>query len=332
MGAVQSFLVDGLGQLSPGIANVSSGGDGPPFVVGLSTGEVAVVNYGSGTGRVIPTRDEVFFGDNAPIVTFPPPVNGSSHPHMVLEHNGEILIPDLVRLFPPIHDTTFRLLLVRVLTQFGDLHGTKTLIVTKFRVLFLSLKVVDLDILQYMVRANSSNKKLETDVLGTVEDRLYTLHELSSTLTVQRIPGPPNATVPIIASVSITPPNPPAGAKFAAAEILIPPTSPAFPIPYIYVSNRNTGNLDPRGDSIAIFQHVNKDRRDEGLQLIQQVYTGLDQIRGMEFGPDPYEFLAASGFQGSAGVLILRRIDEGRNLEIVARNLDVPTRTSFVWL
>lgn len=150
-------------------------------------------------------------------------------------------------------------------------------------------------------------------------------------MTVQRIPGAPNATSPIIASVSITPPNPPAGAKFAAAEILIPPTSPRFPVPYIYVSNRNTGNLDPRGDTIAIFEHVNKDRRDERLQLIQQVYTGLDQIRGMEFGPDPYEFLAAGGVEGSAGVLILRRIDEGRNLEIVARNHDVPTRTSFVW-
>lgn len=159
-------MVDELGRLSPGIANVSSGGNGPPFVVALSTGEVAVVNYGSGTARIIPTQDEVFFGDNAPIITFPPPVNGSSHPHMALEHNGEILVPDLVRLFPPLRDTTFRLLSVRVLTKFGDLHGTKILIVIKFKALFLSLKVVDLDILQYMVRTNSSNKKLETDVLG----------------------------------------------------------------------------------------------------------------------------------------------------------------------
>jgi hypothetical protein len=52
----------------------------------------------------------------------------------------------------------------------------------------------------------------------------------------------------------------------------------------------------------------------------------------MEFGPDPSEFLVASGFQGSGGVLILRRTDEGRDLEIVARNRDIPTRTSFVWL
>lgn len=132
--------------------------------------------------------------------------------------------------------------------------------------------------------------------------------------------------------MSITPPNPPAAAQFAAAEILIPPPSPQFPIPYIYVSNRNTGTLDPRGDTIAIFEHVNKDESNEGLELIQQVYTGLDQIRGMEFGPEPCEFLAASGVQGSAGVIILRRTDQGRNLEIVARNLDVPTRTSFVWL
>lgn len=96
---MQSFFVDELGELSPAIANVSSGGNGPPFVTALSTGEVAVVNYGSGSGRIIPTLAEVFFDDNAPNITFSPPVNGSSHPHMALEHNGEILVPDLVRLF-----------------------------------------------------------------------------------------------------------------------------------------------------------------------------------------------------------------------------------------
>ena len=35
---------------------------------------------------------------------------------------------------------------------------------------------------------------------------------------------------------------------------------------------------------------------------------------------------------GTAGVIVLRRTEGGRNLEIVARNLDIPTRTSFVWL
>lgn len=92
---------------------------------------------------------------------------------------------------------------------------------------------------------------------------------------------------------------------------------------------------DSRGDSIAIFEHVNKGTSSEGLQLVQQVFTGLDQIRGMEFGRESNggdEFLIAGGVAGSAGVVIYRRVEGGRNLEEVVRNLDIPTRTSFVWL
>lgn len=167
------------------------------------------------------------------------------------------------------------------------------------------------------------------------DNRLFTLHELASTLTVQAIPSAPNGTSSIIASASILPPDPPAGAAFAAAEILIPAPTAKFPTPYIYVSNRNTGVQTPLGDSIAIFQHVNQGQHNEGLKLIKQVFTGLDQIRGMEFGPERDggdEFLVASGVNGTAGVIVLKRVQGGADLEIIARNLDVPTRTSFVWL
>ena len=87
--------------------------------------------------------------------------------------------------------------------------------------------------------------------------------------------------------------------------------------------------------TIAIFEHVNQGRPDEGLVLVNQVFTGLDQIRGMEFGNEAQrgdEFLMAGGVAGTAGVIVLRRTEGGRNLEIVVRNLDIPTRTSFVWL
>ena len=169
------------------------------------------------------------------------------------------------------------------------------------------------------------------------DHRLFTLHELSSTLSVQRIPEAPNGTSIIIASVSITPPNPPQGAKFAAAEILIPAPTERFWTPYIYVSNRNIGKQDPRGDSIAIFEHVCQGTPSEGLKLVNQVFTGLDQIRGMEIGPagdkrGGEEYLVAAGFAGTAGVLVFRRTEGGRNLELVAKNLEIPTRTSFVWL
>ena len=160
--------------------------------------------------------------------------------------------------------------------------------------------------------------------LGNV---VYTLHEISNTLTQQTIPPAPNGTTSVTASFSILPPNPPPQAEWHAGEILLTEASPKFPHAYIYVSNRNTGPvLDPRGDSIAIFKVEPK------LKFIKHVYTGLDQIRGMEFGGDQSEFLVASGVAGNAGVIMLKRTKGGADLEIVAKDTVLPTRTSFVWL
>lgn len=152
---------------------------------------------------------------------------------------------------------------------------------------------------------------------------------------MQPIPSAPNGTSSILSSVSIIPPNPPKGSSFAAAEILIPQPTERFPDPLIYVSNRNVGTQDSRGDAVTIFELVNKGLPDEKLQVVNYAFTGLDQIRGMEFGPSEKgaeEFLIAAGVAGSAGTVVLRRDQGGRNLTVVARNLDVPTRTSFVWI
>jgi hypothetical protein len=170
-------------------------------------------------------------------------------------------------------------------------------------------------------------------------DRLYTLHELTSTLNVQAIPAAPNGTTPILSTVSIVPPDAPANATFAAAEIIVPPLSKCFPKTYIYASNRNTATSpeqqDPRGDTIAIFELVNKGLRGERLSLVRQVYTGLTQVRGMAIGPAELgaeEYLVAAGVKGTEGVKVFRRTEEGRNLELIAQNKDVPTRTTFVWV
>jgi hypothetical protein len=155
-------------------------------------------------------------------------------------------------------------------------------------------------------------------------------------LTLQDIPSSPNGTSNVLANITITPPNPPAGAKFAAAEILIPAPTTNFPTPYIYASNRNTGTQDPRGDTIAIFQSTSSPDNDgPSFTLIAQVYTGLDQIRGMEIGPAANggeAYLVASGSAGSGGVVVYKRTGGGTGLEEVARNKDIPTRTSFVWV
>ena len=121
---------------------------------------------------------------------------------------------------------------------------------------------------------------------------------------------------------------------YAAAEILILTPTRDLPVPYIYVSNRNVGFQDALGDSIAIFEHVSVDAPEEGLVLVKQVFTGLNQIRGMQFGEQRggEAFLVAGGVAGDAGIVVLKRVDQGRDLEVVARNREVPTRTTFVWL
>ncbi|KAG6876390.1 hypothetical protein C0993_003480 [Termitomyces sp. T159_Od127] len=303
-GALQSFIINETGALSPAIETISSGGDGPAFATALSTNAVAILNYNSGNGRIIPTdpTDSTRFIDTAPEITFPQPAPPNvSHPHMALQHENEVLVPDLGG------DKIWRL------TQTSKDSG-------------------DYEIQGFIPQPVNSGPRH----IAISNDRLFVLHELASTLTVQRIPSEPNGTAPIIASASIIPPDPPEGAAFAAAEILIPKPTSQFSKPYIYVSNRNTGVQDPRGDAIAIFEHVFADTPEEGLQLVRHVFTGLDQPRGMELGIEDGRggeaFLAVAGVAGNGGVKIFERTDGGRNLELVATNLDIPTRSTFLWL
>lgn len=162
-----------------------------------------------------------------------------------------------------------------------------------------------------------------TDGTGNM---LYTLHELSSTLTQQIIPSPPNGTSPMVSNLSILPSTQPSGSDWHAGEVLFAEYSPSFPHPYIYASNRNTGNVDPRGDTIAIFS------LDPQLTLVNQIYTGLDQIRGMQLGGPENEYLIASGVAGSAGVIMFQRTQGGASLQMVAQNTQIAQRSSFVWL
>lgn len=96
-GALQSFRTSPAGVLTPAVDTVSSGGDSPAFVLALSTGQVAVVNYNGANGRVVPTAGALdFVDDSAPVITFPPPAGGVSHPHQVVVYRNELLVPDLV--------------------------------------------------------------------------------------------------------------------------------------------------------------------------------------------------------------------------------------------
>jgi len=70
------------------------------------------------------------------------------------------------------------------------------------------------------------------------------------------------------------------------------------------------------------------------LVLLTHVFTGLKQIRSMAIGPvrdGADEFLVAGG-NVEGGVVVYQRVEGGRNLTEVARNVDLPSRTSFVFL
>ncbi|KAL0577525.1 hypothetical protein V5O48_004466 [Marasmius crinis-equi] len=304
-GLIRTFTTTSDGVVSGPFDSASSGGNRPPHTLALSTGEVAVVNYDTGTGRVVPTESPLTFTnatESSPIITFPPPAGGLSHPHMVFEHGNEVLVPDL---------------------------GSN-------KIWRLRKKDHIWQILGDIPQPIGSGPRH----IAVHDDRLFTLHELSSTLTIQKLPELSfNATAPLIANASILPENPPAGSKWAAGEILMKKPTKEFPTPYIYVSNRNTAtdpaSLDPRGDSIAIFEHVGKGTPEEGLKLVKQVYTGLTQIRGMEIGLEENgseRYLIAAGVAGNAGTVVLERVEKGADLRVVARNTDIPTRTTFLWL
>jgi len=330
VGNLQSFLVGSDGGLTL-VDTVSTGGSGPTFTNPLSTGEVTAMNFGSPNCSLVATLpdDPLHFQKDSPVVEFP--VNGGpSNPHMSLEFQGEVFVPDLGA------DKIWRLV--------ND--GAPG----KFRI-------------QGQIDVAPGNGPRHIAIRDGI---LFTINEKTSTLTAQQIPAAPNGTTfPLIANVSIIPPTISSQVSFAGAEILISEPTEKFPDPLIYVSNRNLGpDFDPQGDTIAIFEFKNstsstparrfharqwnlRERRDVeapaavpvsevqgSLTLLSQVFTGLKQIRSMTLGPvaaGADEFLIA-GANVDGGVAVFSRIDGGRNLTLVARNTDIANRTSFVFV
>ncbi|KAG9311399.1 hypothetical protein JVU11DRAFT_8510 [Chiua virens] len=293
-GAVQSFTIGTEGSITLR-DTFSSGGNSPTYCAGLSTGQVAVTNYVSGTARVIPTEgDPLYFSNDSSIWTFPVPITAFL---------PDYFIPFGVSL---VHRVTTRS------GDFGEVNGNPGNYAVHGEI-------------QHPIGSGPRHIRIR-------DNMLYALHELIKHPHLYKR-SPPTLTA--LLRFSQTFPSfhliPPAGSSFAAAEILIPEPTAEYPTPFIYTSNRNTGVQDPRGDTIAIFENVNNT-----LVLRNQVYTGLDQIRGIMsgeqagFGGEAY--IVAAGFAGTAGVKVFRRTECGANLEEVAVNMVIPTRTSFIWL
>lgn len=329
VGNLQSFIVESDGGLTL-VDTVSSGGSGPTFTNPLSTGEVTAMNFGSPNCSLVATlpNDPLRFQRDSPVVEFPVS-GGPSNPHMSLEHNAEVFVADLGA------DKIWRLANAGAPGKF-EVHG------------------------QIDVALGNGPRHI-----AIRDNILFTLNEKTSTLTAQQIPAGPNGTTfPLLANVSIVPQDFNFNGSFFAAEILISEPSERFPDPLIYVSNRNLGpEFDPRGDTIAIFEFKSSpvtpatttvgrrfhprqwQVREEdpcspvnsitgSLTLQSQVFTGLKQIRSMTLGrvaDGGDEFLVA-GANVDDGVAVFKRTDGGRNLSEVARNTDIPSRTSFVFL
>ncbi|KAF9523233.1 Lactonase, 7-bladed beta-propeller-domain-containing protein [Crepidotus variabilis] len=300
-GALQVFKVTKEGHLSAPLDTISSGGDSPAYAAVLSNRAVGIVNFSSGTGRIIPTSsDGTKFDTTAGTINFPSQEN-VSHPHQVVELNDELLIPDLGE------DTIWRL----VKASDGE----------------------------YTIRGSIPQPEGSGPRhIAVHNDRLFVLHELSSTLSLSPLPSSFSTSPEVLQTVSIIPLNAPPNSEWHAGEILIPPSSDNFPSnAYIYVSNRNVGSeegrrsLAAKGDPIAIFEHLNKGLTNERLVLVTHVDTGLDQVRAMKFSPGG-EYLVAAGMTGKGGVVVFKRTERGRNLVEVARNSENETSLSFVWL
>lgn len=125
----------------------------------------------------------------------------------------------------------------------------------------------------------------------------------------------------------------PANSTFTAAELLISPLSSwreNVECRYLYASNRNiatlSSELDPRGDTIAIFA------TSPSLHVVKQVYTGLQQIRGMQISADG-KYIVAAGLTGG-GIAVFEAVDGGADLQLRARYTGSGSTqvSSFVWL
>lgn len=155
--------------------------------------------------------------------------------------------------------------------------------------------------------------------LGTT---LYTLHELSNTLTKQVIPPLGSSTQPeITATLNIIPSDSTNPSAHTAAELILSPASSTFPTRYLYATNRGDTS-----DAITIISIAGN-----SLTIIAQIRTGLKTVRGAVLSPGDGKYLVVGG-QDSGGVVVYERINGGMSLKEVARTSGLQNPTGFVWL
>ncbi|KAF9504528.1 hypothetical protein BS47DRAFT_1441147 [Hydnum rufescens UP504] len=283
-GSVASFIIGSDGLVRQ-IDRTPSFGNSPAYLAIVNDGkEVIAPNYSSANvASHILGEDQAYFVSRSNLVTFSGSGpnrarQASSHPHEVFSslsflYGNEVFIPDLGA------DKVWRL----------EKDGGKW-----------SVK-------GFIQQPLGSGPRHIVPLKG----KLYTIHEMSNTVTEQVIPpldgrGPQK----LIANISTLPPTVPPGSLYNAAELFVSPPSTRYPTPYLYASNRNVSPLpaqtDPLGDTIAIFALEPK------LHLVRQSCemspTGLQQLRGVSLGGEDGQYVAAAGLAGG-GIRVFERVD-----------------------
>ncbi|KAG5651307.1 hypothetical protein H0H81_009132 [Sphagnurus paluster] len=284
------FDDEGKGEV---VAEASSGGADPCsllatktklFVANYSTGAVSQFAISSGVPYILsPSSTTVQLKGTGPNTSR----QEGSHPHQVAIHEdyGELLVPDL---------------------------GAD--VVQRF-------KVEEDGILSHRGHIQFALGSGPRHV-AFYGDYLYTLLELSSVIVKHQFPPLPGLPKIVKSSPTMSTPMPQPN-DMLAAEVLIPKPNSTYPVPYLYVSNRN--DPSPEGDVISIFA-IEQD----SLELVAEVRSGLNHLRGMLFGGPDDRWLIAGGANGG-GVKVFERIDDGRGLRVVAANPDIEAPTGFLW-
>ena len=155
-----------------------------------------------------------------------------------------------------------------------------------------------------------------------LEGYLYTVCELANRVVKHRFPPLPSEAEFITYTSTMS--NSPSPIDMFAAEILLPKPNLTFSTPYLCVSNRD--DPSPEGDTIAIFSIANPSK----LELVNEVRTGLNHVRGMEFGGPDDRWLVVGGLN-AGGVKVFERVDDGKGLKVIAVNEDVDAPAGFLW-
>ncbi|KAF7324632.1 putative isomerase YbhE [Mycena kentingensis (nom. inval.)] len=343
-GFLQSFTVDSVGALT-NVDNVTTGGNGPTFTVMLSTGEVTGMNFGSPNCSFVATdpNDPLRFLTDSPVIPFPVPEGAPSNPHMSLEVGDEVFVPDLGadKIWRIARDGEPGNFKVQGQIDIDAGAGPRHIAVQDNILFTLHEKTSTLTAQVIPAAPNGTTNALIANVSivpdDAVEGASFAAAEIFISPVTEQFPNPliyvsnrninPNATDERGDTIAIF--------EFVPAEA----TTARRMVRRRYrqrlqAASSSSGVEASATTSSAVPAASDAPEVTGELKLVAQVFTGLQQIRGMAIGrvDDGGDEFIIAGANTVGGVAVFRRVEEGRNLELVARNTDLDSRTSFVFI